>query len=397
MAILCVTGREPTRGGRERRLKVLMISKALVVGAYHAKLRELSRLGLELTVVVPQRWLGKDRETVQPDGYELLVMGCALSRTPHFHFYPKISEIVGRETWDLVHIDEEAYTVVTQHALRACLRARRKAIFFTWQNLSKTYPPPFKYFERFTYRHAEAAIAGSEEIQEVLLARGFSKPIAVIPQFGVDGEFFQKAEVSDLRGKLGLLGKFAIGYVGRMVQEKGIADLIQALALLPESCVLLLVGSGEFEIRARKFAEESGVAARVRWVPHVSSLEMPQFMNAVDALVLPSRTTPHWKEQFGRVLIEAMACETAVVGSNSGEIPNVIGDTGLVFPEGNVGALVQALRLLCESPDFRKELGARGCARVLKNFTHRCIAERTVGFYSEVVNGFRANRMAVCA
>lgn len=397
MAILCVAGREPTRGGRERRLRVLMISKALVVGTYHAKLRELSCLGVELTVVVPQRWLGKDREMVQPDGYELLVMGCALSRTPHFHFYPKISEIVGREKWDLVHIDEEAYTVVTHHALKACLRARRKAIFFTWQNLSKIYPPPFNYFERFTYRHAEAAIAGSEEIRGVLLAREFSKPIVVIPQFGVDAEFFQKADVSDLREKLGLSGKFAIGYVGRIVKEKGIADLIQALMSLPERCVLVLVGSGEFQVRGRKLAEELGMAARIRWVPHVSSLEMPRYMNAVDALVLASRTTSHWKEQFGRVLIEAMACETPVVGSDSGEIPNVIGDAGLVFPEGNVGALVQALRLLYESPDFRRELGAKGCARVLKNFTHRRIAEQTLDFYKHVVNGSHANCMAVCA
>jgi len=134
-------------------------------------------------------------------------------------------------------------------------------------------------------------------------------------------------------------------------------------------------------------AEELGVDSRIRWVSHVSSVEIPQYMNALDVVVLPSRTTLRWKEQFGRVLIEAMACETAVVGSNSGEIPNVIGDAGRVFPEENVEALVEDLHALYESSEIRGELGARGRARVLKNFTHRRIAEETVKFYESVVGG----------
>jgi len=374
-------------GGSERGLKVLMISKALTVGAYHAKLRELSRLGVELTVVVPRKWLGEEMEPVRPDGYELLVMDCAFSWTPHLHFYPKISEVVAREVWDLVHIDEEPFHVVTYQALRACLREGRKAVFFTWQNMRITYPPPFQYFERFSDQRADGAIAGSDEVRDVLVARRFSKLIGVIPQFGVDTELFQPRDATDLREKLGLGGKFAVGYVGRIVKQKGIADLIQALAALPERCVLVLVGSGDFESRARVVAEELGVDSRIRWVSHVSSVEIPQYMNALDVVVLPSRTTLRWKEQFGRVLIEAMACETAVVGSNSGEIPNVIGDAGRVFPEENVEALVEDLHALYESSEIRGELGARGRARVLKNFTHRRIAEETVKFYESVVGG----------
>jgi glycosyltransferase involved in cell wall biosynthesis len=365
-----------------------MISKALIVGAYHAKLRELGRLGVELTVVVPPRWGRNDREQVQPGGYDLLAMDCALSWTPHLHFYPKISEVVAREPWDLVHIDEEAFTVVTYHTLRACLREGRKAIFFTWQNICKRYPPPFNYFERFSYKHVEGAIAGSAEVREVLVARKFSKPVRVIPQFGVDPEFFQKSDGSDLREKLGFAEKFAIGYVGRMVKEKGISDLIHALASLPERCVLMLIGSGELEARMRKLAEELGVHTRIRWVPHISSLEVPQYMNALDVLVLPSRTTSRWKEQFGRVLIEAMGCETPVVGSSSGEIPRVIGDAGLVFPEGDVSALAHQLRILSQNIDVRRELGAKGRARMLENFTHRRVAEETVRFYNQLLSGF---------
>ena len=69
------------------------------------------------------------------------------------------------------------------------------------------------------------------------------------------------------------------------------------------------------------------------------STEVPAVLRALDVLVLPSLTTPSWKEQFGRVLQEAMACAIPVVGSDSGEIPHVIGDAGLVTPEGDAAAL----------------------------------------------------------
>ena len=372
-------------------LKVLMISKGLVVGAYHGKLRELSKLGVDLTVVVPQRWGKQKLEKIEPDGYELLQMDCKFSGAHHLHFYPSIGRVIGREAWDLVHIEEEAFNLVTYHTIRACLKRGRRAIFFSWQNIYKTYPPPFNYFEHFSHRNVQAAIAGSEEIRDVLAARRFCKPIKVIPQFGVDTEFFRKRDASDLRRRLGLADRFTIGYAGRIVREKGIADLIHALVLLPERCVLVLVGSGEFERRTRKLSENLGVASRIRWVPHILSMDVPEYMNAFDVLVLPSRTTSRWKEQFGRVLIEGMACETPVIGSSSAEIPRVIGEGGLVFPEGDVAALVRHLLNLYENPDARVELGKKGRDRVLEHFTHRHIAEDTAEFYREVLAGSGSN------
>lgn len=368
-------------------MKVLMISKGLVVGTYHGKLRELSKLGVELTVVVPPRWGKQKLEKIEPDGYELLEMDCAFSGAHHFHFYPQIGGVIGREAWDLVHIEEEAFNPVTYHALLACRKRKRKAILFSWQNIYKNYPPPFNYFERFSHQHVLAAIAGTQEVREVLSAKGFCKPITVIPQFGVDTEFFRKRDASDLRERLGLAGKFVIGYAGRMVREKGIADLIRALAPLPERCVLVLVGSGPFEGPLRKLSENLGVASRIRWVPHILSQEIPAYMNAFDAFVLPSRTTSRWKEQFGRVLIEAMASETPVVGSSSAEIPRVIGDAGLVFPEGDAAALSDRLQRLQDDRHLALELGAKGRARVVEKFTHRRIAAETLSAYEQALTG----------
>jgi glycosyltransferase involved in cell wall biosynthesis len=133
------------------------------------------------------------------------------------------------------------------------------------------------------------------------------------------------------------------------------------------------------------------VSSRIRWIRQVESLQVPDYVNLLDVLVLPSRTTSRWKEQFGRVLIEAMACEKPPVGSSSGEIPNVIGDAGLIFPEGDVQALTERLRCLFENTDLRAELGIKGRARVMQNFTDRCIAEETLKLYTQVLSSSDCN------
>jgi len=117
-------------------------------------------------------------------------------------------------------------------------------------------------------------------------------------------------------------------------------------------------------------------------------------MNMFDVLVLPSRTTRSWKEQFGRVLIEAMACETPVVGSSSGEIPKVIGDAGLIFPEGDVVTLAHILGCVHDTAELGTQLGKKGRGRVLEMFTHRRIAEETVRLYRELL-GTRSTRAPV--
>ncbi len=367
---------------RDNEMRVLMISKSQIAAAYHGKLRELAGLGIDLTVVVPPRW-GKHRLEVREAGdYALRVRPSFLSGYNHFYFYTRG---IGPVDADLVHLEEEPWSLVTWQVLRRCVKLGKPVIFFTWQNLYKRYPQPFAYFERYTFAHAQAAIAGNEEALNILRARGFSKPARVIPQLGVDPQFFCRREVQELRSSLRLQNTFAIGYVGRVVPEKGIADLVRALALLPHKCVLVMVGDGPFRRHAERLAAETGVASRIRWVPHVASLQVPQYMSALDVLALPSRTIRRWKEQFGRVLIEAMACETPVVGSDSGEIPKVIADAGLIFPEGDVEALADRLRFLCEQPGFRKTLGSRGRARVLSMFTHRVIAGETVDFYRQVL------------
>jgi glycosyltransferase involved in cell wall biosynthesis len=370
-------------------MKVLIISKNLVAGTYHGKLRELSKLGVELTVAAAPRWGAQRIEDVAPDGYELLLSRTRFSgailggHANHLFYFPGISRIIERKKWDLVHIDEEPFNFCAYHALRACRHAGIKAVFSTSRNVFHPYPPPFTLFEKSVFGGASGAAAISKEAAKLLRLRGFSKAVAVIPH-GVNPVVFRKQDPDPLRRRLGLNGQFVVGYVGRIIPEKGLDTLVSAVAMLPGSCMLLFVGSGPDRPRLEGMIKELGLSERVRWVPWVASGEVADYMSAFDVFALPSRTAPRWREYFGRVLIEAMACETCVVGSDSSEIPNVIGDAGLVFHEGDRDELAERLRRLLNDSALRKELQDRGRQRVLEQFTYARTAEKAASFYRQI-------------
>ncbi|MBZ0275063.1 MAG: glycosyltransferase family 4 protein, partial [Anaerolineae bacterium] len=132
-------------------------------------------------------------------------------------------------------------------------------------------------------------------------------------------------------------------------------------------------------------AESLGIAGRVEWIDWMPSAAMPGEYTRLDALALPSLTRPNWKEQFGRVLVEAMASGVPVIGSSSGAIPDVIGDGGLIAPEGDVTALADGLRRLQTDVALRVSLAEKGRARVLAHYTHQQVAAATVDVYREML------------
>jgi glycosyltransferase involved in cell wall biosynthesis len=365
-------------------MRVLMLSKACVVGAYQRKLEEMAALGIELTVAVPPEWRderGVTRlERAHTQGYELTVTPIALNGSFHLHFYPQLGALMARVRPDLVHIDEEPYNFATWHALRLAHRHTAKTLFFSWQNLLRRYPPPFSWLEREVLRSADAAIAGNRASAEVWRAKGYAGPISVIPQFGVDPDIFQSPAL------IAPHASFTIGYAVRLVPEKGVDLLLRALAQLPSVAHARIVGSGPDLARLQALAAELGLAERVTFeTPLPSTRTALEFYAQLDCLVLPSLTRPNWKEQFGRVLIEAMACGVPVVGSTCGEIPNVIGEAGLIFPEGDVDALAVRLRELLAGPELRQSLSAQGRARVLAHYTQKQIAAETVAVYHSLI------------
>jgi glycosyltransferase involved in cell wall biosynthesis len=375
-------------------MKVVMISKALVVGAYQRKLEELARRpDIDLACVVPPSWRQDGRDLkLQPaftEGYELIVEPIRWNGNFHVFYFPGLGKQLSRLRPDLVHVDEEPYNLATFLATRLAVRHGAQPLFFTWQNLYRRYPPPFRWFERYVLRHARHAIAGSVEAAKVLRLKGYEGPVAVIPQFGVDPSQFSPRAPAPRPMPANTGGKaecaFTIGYVGRLVEEKGLWVLLEAVSRLEGEWRLELFGNGPLEAPLVNRAAALGLHQRVAVRQAVPSTRVPDQLRRLDVLVLPSLTRPNWKEQFGRVLVEAMACGVPVVGSLSGEIPNVIGEAGLRFPEGDAAALRACLTELMESQERRSELGALGRARVLERFTHEKIAEATHRVYREMM------------
>jgi len=163
-------------------------------------------------------------------------------------------------------------------------------------------------------------------------------------------------------------------------------DLLRAVSLLKCKVNLLLVGDGELRNKITVEGRRLGISEQIRIVDNIPSSQVPNYLNCMDCLVLPSRSTKKWKEQFGRVLIEAMACEVPVVGSDSGEIPNVIGDNGLIFREGDVGDLASKLDVFINNKDVRVELARKGRQRVLNHFTQEKVAKETFKIYQKMMS-----------
>jgi glycosyltransferase involved in cell wall biosynthesis len=143
----------------------------------------------------------------------------------------------------------------------------------------------------------------------------------------------------------------------------------------------IFVGGGSNEAELRAWAARNG--DRVRVVIGVPHDGVPAYLNAMDILAAPSQTTLHWREQFGRMLVEAFACGVPVVGSDSGEIPHVIKDAGSVVPEADEAAWVAALAALLESPARRAQLAVRGSERA-REFAWPLVARRHLEFFDEL-------------
>ena len=368
-------------------MRVLMISKALVAGTSQRKLEEIAKCpGVELTLVTPPYWKSDDGgkqvlEQLYTTGYRMIVTPMTLNGNFHLHYYPQLGRIMREVQPEIVHIDEEPYNFATFHAAILAQRHHARSLFFTWQNLHRNYPPPFRQFELYNYRHATAAIAGNRDAADVLKRKGYHGPIHVIPQFGFDTDIYQR-QTPLKRRQPG--DPFTVGFIGRLKEEKGLTLIVEALAKLPANCRAVFVGQGPRKSILEELAARLGVTDRVIIKPGVPTSQVPHEMESWDAHVLPSITRPNWIEQFGRTLAEAMACEVPVIGSSSGEIPHVIADAGLVFPEGDVEALSRCIRELMEDPDLCVELGKRGRQRVLDNYTQSQIAQQTFEVYRSI-------------
>ncbi len=369
-------------------MRVAIVSKTFVAEASQQLLERIAaRPGVELTLITPPEWRSDDGRTLPftsryTTGYTVAATPVVFNGRYHFYVYRGLSRVMRQIQPDIVHIDEEPYNPAGAQAQRAALLVGARSVFVTLQNLYRDYPFPYSAMEQYDYRHTAHMIAVNAAAGEVARRKGYSGPLSVFTVYGIDPTMYQPAPRREPRPAP---DTFVIGYLGRLGLFKGTGVLIEALARMPQRCRLRFIGSGPDEAELRRLAAERGVADRVEFRGAVSTVAVPAALAEVDVMVLPSLTQPNWMEQFGRVLIEAMACATPVVGSDSGEIPNVIGDAGIVTPEGDVEALRSALLRLEADPALRAHYAQAGRERALRLFTNDATASNIVGVYEQVL------------
>lgn len=303
--------------------------------------------------------------------------------------YLESGYVLRRTRPDVFVILEEIQNWITVQALlwRRIWIPKTPALGATTQNIPTALTRPHHIWrERYVLHNVDAMNAISEEPARLLRAKEFAKPILIQEGTGADERTWypdRKLTLAE-RQHRGLQG-FVIGYVGALIEEKGLLDLVVAASHLRGAWRLFWVGDGSLRPRIECLAQELGVRERLHLVGYVPRGETPIFYRCMDVLVLPSHTTPTWREQFGVVLVEAMLSGVAVVGSDSGAIPEVIGDAGLIFPEGDVAALAACLQCLHDNPDLRRELAERGRQRALARYSTSAMAEESHRFFQALL------------
>ncbi|MEK6591044.1 MAG: glycosyltransferase [Nitrospinota bacterium] len=408
-------------------MKIIFTWHAAVEPEYRKLFREMANKGHELLVICPKGWTEGGRlqrvdslnkacsdpahnlSAGESNGYRLITLSVIFQDRIKGFFYPEIYnlyKVFSKFKPDIVHIFEEPYSLACFEMVSFVRIASlsSKIVVQSFENMIINQRFPFSLFERFILNNTDLLITVPKEGESVWRNKGYSGTIRQIP-VGLDENLFKKHVVSKAKAlseekgnltegsfqdfdSLNKKGKVRIAYIGRLTMEKGISLLITAVSNLlkkPLDCELLIIGSGEKWI-LKDLAIELGVADNTIFLDAVPNHYLPLIYSKIDILVLPSLTTTGWKEQFGRVLIEAMACGVTVVGSSSGEIPEIIGDAGLIFEKGNISALSKILEKLILDSDLRKKLGMMGRERVLQNFTWGSIAERLCNVYKEIIS-----------
>ncbi len=380
-------------------MRILVISHSCVIEVNQCLYVELaSHRDVELIVVTPEKW--RSVLTAHMFSYEqntriknlILPKPVFYPDSPIYHFYWSFFLDVFRQYKpQLIFVDEEPWSLVAFQAFLLAKVFSVRLVFYTKENILRQWSPLLCWTESLLLRHADHALAIGSTAKDVLLRKNCRAPITIMPH-AVDPDLFYRQRDERLKQELRLTGT-VIGYIGRLDRDKGLVSLIRAVAEVEKKAPaldfsVLIVGEGPDGKHFKKLVSSLGLKKRFCFTGYVPHSQAPRYINSMDMLALPSLTRPYWKEQFGRVLIEVLACGVPVIGSDSGEIPHVIDKVGggVVFHEGDVGELAEKLLLLIQSEDLRQALAATGRERVLRSYTYSIIAEQLHTLFRQVLS-----------
>jgi glycosyltransferase involved in cell wall biosynthesis len=380
-------------------MKILLVDQTATALKEQIKAVALSRVpGVELTVLAPSRWV----ENYQPlvlerrEDAEYTLVGSKIIFPGYgnraFYVDFQLPRVLRRFKPDVTVMLVEPYSAFALQVVIAkeIFAKNSRVVFYTFDDWSFNhryhYRPAifYKLVAGLVLARADCAVVANETCRAVLLSKGFQKPIHSV-YWGINGELFRPGDGKGIRERLGFARDAkVVGFVGRLVKSKGVDTLIEAIAGMDSSVRLLLVGEGPHRAWLQHLVREKNLDSRVVFTGYVSPEHLPEYYSAMDVSVLPSRTVPNWTEQYGRTLAESMACGVLVIGSDSGAIPEVIGDAGLIFHEGDARGLQANLQTVLQNPGLRANLVARGRQRFEQRFSCEVFAKRMYEICREV-------------
>lgn len=346
-----------------------------------------SREDLDVHLVVPKCWheFGRTLHADPADdpGVTLHILPVWFDRGGPFkwylHLYPALSRLVKELAPDVVHLWEEPWSLVALHASH--LKRDAALVLEVDQNLFKRLPPPFEWIRHHVLARTDHVLSRSTDATAVARASGYAGPVTEIG-YGVDtATFHPQAAVTGLKGDVP-----KVGYVGRLVVEKGLDDLLDAVARSSARIEVALMGEGPHGPALRRRVAELGLADRVDFRPWGTPTSVADFMRGLDALVLLTRTTNDVKEQFGRVIIEAQACGVPVIGSTCGAIPLVVGSGGWIVPESDPDALARRLEAIAADPSTLATTSTAALANVADRFTQQVVARTLTSAWEDAAD-----------
>ncbi len=309
--------------------------------------------------------------------------------------YQGLARLFNSNHFDYILVDNEPWGFIKWQVWFLSRLFQPKAVFgeFSWENVER---PGLKGFLlSLSYRLSglvdDFIVCGNQACHQVFLKYGAGRrPTLVAPQLGVDTGLYRPASAAERlalrKGQKIPANALLVGYCGRLSPEKGILELCDAVYSLRQQYPelhLALLGDGP--------CREQLAASNDSWIhlfPPRPHFEVPDFLRSLDMFVLPSkplRTNGRvWEEQFGHVLVEAMACRIATIGSDSGAIPEVLGDSRAIFPHSNTAGLIDLLQKLIEAERFRSELADQQYRRTRKRFSHQAVAQTYTEFLINV-------------
>jgi glycosyltransferase involved in cell wall biosynthesis len=382
----------------QSKLRVLTISHGAVsrdIGRlrYHP-LAVSSRLDVHL--VAPACWREYDRmmfaDPKGDPGVTLHVEPILLPYLPvvnwYAHLYPRLGKLIRSIQPDVIHLWEEPWSFVALQA--TLLRGSAALVLEVDQNILKRLPPPFEAIRRYVLRRTDLILARSPDAAAVVRARGFCGPARPVG-YGVDQSVFRpliSRRAAPARG-----APLRIGYVGRLIEEKGLDDVVTAMTLVEQPVELAIMGEGPHEGRLRKRARDLGLERRVAFRGWGSASEVADFIKMADITVLLTWTTASVREQFGRAIVESQSCGVPVIGSTCGAIPSVVAEGGWIIPEHDPKGLAQVLERLHASPDEIAARGAAGLKNVAARFTYEMTAQTLDAAWNEAHNVHRQSEV----